>query len=123
MTDEEIIRENHAEIRRLRAVVRELQEERDKALREKADRLLEQIFEMLPKKPRSADVHNDPGFWTDGDQILCPSEVEAEAVANFLQDVVSEHAGITATTGYYDPEEDKKEDLDDEYTGFYYVDF
>lgn len=68
--------------------------------------------------PQSSD--NDPEFWVSGNLILCKTAEEADALANFL-----EQLGITdcATTGYYDPEEDAAAGIEDELTGYHYVDF
>ncbi len=92
-------------------------------LRRKAQSMLTAIMTMLPDEPRSADPNDDPGFWTDREHILCPSSEEAETVANFIEDIVSGYGSLIATTGYYDPEEDKKSNTVDKYTGFHYVDF
>lgn len=77
------------------------------------------IITMLPDEPRST-LNDDPGFWTNGELILCPSEIEAETVADFLQDVINEWGTGVITTGYFDPKEDGAEA--DECTGFWYVD-
>ena len=112
------------EIRRLRSVVRELEGEIEELERpeNKAKAFLKLLFEMLPHQPRSA-LNDDPGFWTNGDTVLCPSSLEAEIVADFIDDVLSEFGSAQCTTGYYDPKEDKKSGTGDEVSGFYYVDF
>ena len=61
--------------------------------------------------------NNKHGFWTDGEEILCKTEEQAEAVADFLEDLGFEYL----TTGYYDPEEDKREGCVDEHTGYWYI--
>lgn len=89
----------------------------------KGDVVLDMIMDMLPSTPRSYDVSDDPGFWSDGTEILCPSEAEADMVAEFLRDVLSEYSAIDVHTGYYDPDEDAKSGEQDDHTGFYYIDF
>lgn len=84
--------------------------------------LFNAIIEKLAREPRSYNINDDPGFWTNGYQILCPSETEAEIVAEFLKDVFSEHENTTVLTGYYDPFEDAENGEQDECTGFNYVD-
>lgn len=79
------------------------------------------IIDMLPNEPRSYDVMDDPGFWTNGDSILCPSETEMNFVYEFLNDLFSRFGECTIVTGYYDPFEDAKSGESDECTGFYYV--
>ena len=80
------------------------------------------ILEMLPSQPRSFDISDNPGFWTNGDEILCPTEMECEIVADFLEDVFSEWDGYKMKTGYYDPFEDARNGEIDDNTGFYYID-
>ena len=83
---------------------------------------LEMLLEQLPSKPRSFDTADDPGFWTDGDMILCPSETSCGIVADFLQDMLLDST-IVVKTGYFDPFEDSRNGEADDYTGFYYIDF
>lgn len=85
--------------------------------------IINAIIEMLPKEPRSYDVSDNPGFWTDGTEILCPTETECEIVADFLRDILNEYEDIDVHTGYYDPFEDAKSGEQDDHTGFYYIDF
>jgi len=62
------------------------------------------------------DVDNH-GFWSDGDQILCPTKIHADIVADFL-----EALGFGClNSGYYDPAEDELNGEVDEYTGYWYV--
>lgn len=84
--------------------------------------LFEGIIDKLAREPRSYDTADDPGFWTNGDLILCPSEYEAITVAEFLIDIFSEHDPSNILTGYYDPEEDSGNGKQNKCTGFYYVD-
>lgn len=60
---------------------------------------------------------NRHGYWTDGTEILCKTEAQAEHLANFLEDIGFDYVN----TGYYDPVEDAKSGETDKYTGFYYV--
>lgn len=90
---------------------------------EKKD-IIQTLLSALPTEPRSYDVNDDPGFWTDGDMILCPSKVECEIIATFLEDVLREFNGnISVVTGYFDPYEDAGNGETDDYTGFYYISF
>lgn len=83
------------------------------------------IINMLPYQPRSDDVSNsisdDPGFWTNGEEILCPSEAEMNMVYEFLNDIFREFGNYTLITGWYDPYEDAKNGEQDDCTGFNYV--
>lgn len=58
-------------------------------------------------------------IWTDGEEILCHTEAEAEAIADLLENCDPE---IMAHTGYYDPEEDKRNNEVNDHTGYWYVD-
>ena len=84
--------------------------------------LLNSLLESLPKQPRSFDTSNNPGFWSDGEMILCPSETDCNTVADFLQDILRDST-IVVQTGYYDPVEDLNNCECDDYTGFYYISF
>lgn len=88
-----------------------------------AENLVEQMIRHLPREPRSYDANDDPGFWTNGTDILCPSEVECEAVADFIEDILREESTLTVHTGYYDPNEDDRSGERDRCTGFHYIDF
>lgn len=87
----------------------------------RVDRLLKDLLWALPDAPRSYDPNDDPGFWTDGKEILCPSDTECAILAAFLVDVVSEMAPISIHTGYHAPNEAAKSGKADEKTGFYYI--
>lgn len=81
--------------------------------------LIDAVVKALPPQPRSYDLNNDPGFWTDGKQILCPTETECEAVAEFLRDLFSEIYKTDVHTGFYGMAEHEGKD----YAGFYFISF
>lgn len=60
---------------------------------------------------------NKHGYWTDGEEILCKTETEADVVADFLEDLGFD----CLNTGYYNPEEDERDDCVDEHTGYWYI--
>lgn len=95
----------------------------DKIFGVTADELLKSILNALPPEPRNCSPDDDPGFWTDGEEILCPSETECEIVADFLEDLFREKSNVVIKTGYYDPNEDSADGLTDDHTGFYYISF
>ena len=76
------------------------------------------IWESLARGLMDNAEHNKHGFWSDGNDILCKTEGQAEALADFLEDVGFDYV----KTGYYDPEEDKRNNEVDKYTGYWYVD-
>ncbi len=88
-----------------------------------AVRMFKRILSMLPDQPRSFDTSDDPGYWTNGAEILCPTETECEIVADFLEDMFKGYGEIKMHTGYYDPDEDRRSGEMDDNTGFYYIDF
>lgn len=61
--------------------------------------------------------NNRHGFWTDGEEILCKTEKQAEVIADLLEDM---GFGLVCT-GYYDPKEDEKNNAVDNHTGYWYV--
>ena len=88
----------------------------------KVDMLIKEITSLLPN---IYDVDVDDEFKSthfltnaDGTEILSTEESEVEALANFFDQLYGEG---TVNTGYYDPEEDKRNGEVDAYTGLYYV--
>lgn len=88
---------------------------------DKINKLWKQILFMLPNEPRSFDTSDDPGFWTNGVEMLCPSETEMNIVYEFLNDIFSEFGNYTLITGWYDPFEDANNNEQDDCTGFNYI--
>ncbi len=81
---------------------------------------LDKLFEALEAalKKSEAEGRNKHGIRLAGEtEILCKTETQAEGIADFLEDLGFEDI----RTGYYDPEEDKRNGEVDEYTGLYYV--
>lgn len=73
--------------------------------------LIAELVKWLPK-----DEHR---IWSpDGSEILCENEQLAESIADFLDALYGEQ---TVNTGYYDPEEDARNNETDRSTGWYYV--
>lgn len=69
---------------------------------------------------RSMEEHTDTakhGYWTDGQEFLCKREEQADALADFLEDL----SFTEVNTGYYDPKEDERDGCVDEHTGQWYV--
>jgi len=75
------------------------------------------VSNMLPEQGEfHNDLHTHYTFFQDGDQILCRNEAKLNALVDLFDDI-----GLTSVTGYYDPEEDKKNNCVDSLTGFYYL--
>ena len=85
----------------------------------------EMLFRLMEQKTwtyilKCLDKYTDQnrhGYWTDGEEILCKTEEAAEYLADFLEDIGFDYVH----TGYYDPEEDKRNNEVDDHTGWYYV--
>ncbi len=100
-------------------------EKRDEPMTsENATAMLELILKALPPEPRSYDTSDDPGFWARSGEILCPTEADADTVADLIEDMLrSNGSTIDVHTGYYDPFEDAEAGECDDFTGFWYIDF
>lgn len=75
-----------------------------------------QILESLPTEPKACD--DNPGIWSNGCDIMCETEAIANTIADFLE---SMGVSDVATTGYFDPDEDRRCNEVNECTGYYYV--
>ena len=104
-----------SEVKRLRSAVCELQEENE-MLRSERVNWMYSFVESLPD-------YSDGNIWTDGDrEILVRTESAAEAVADLIELLYrAQGDDISINTGYYDPEEDRKNGETDRYTGWWYV--
>lgn len=73
------------------------------------------ICESLPD-------YSEGNIWSSGDEILCKTESAAETVAELIESM-SKANGEEALLriGYYNPEEDKQNNEEDRYTGWYYI--
>ena len=83
----------------------------------RGERLFNCIMEAIANAPCPEDKF-EAKFWTDGEKILCKNEAAIEGIADLVDDIAG--YGI-ACTGYYDPEEDRRNDTVDKYTGYYYL--
>lgn len=66
--------------------------------------------------------YSDGNVWSAGDEILCKTKNAADALADLLWQLYrSQDEDVVITTGFYDPEEDKKNGEQDRFTGWWYV--
>lgn len=88
----------------------------------KVDAIFKEITDLLPMiYDREVDDEFKESHFIvnpNRDEILSTEESEVEAIANLFDQLYGEG---TCNTGYYDPEEDKRNDEVDTYTGLYYV--
>lgn len=76
---------------------------------------MEMIVNALPNYP-------DGIIWTDEDKILVKTESAANTIADLIEALYrTQGKDILVNTGYYDPEEDKRNNEEDRYTGWWYV--
>lgn len=91
--------------------------------RSEGSKTLDAIMKCLPHQPRCYDTSDNPGYWSSGEMILCSCETESSIIADFLEDMLKETSDLDVNTGYFDPDEDARSGEQDDYTGFYYIDF
>ena len=66
--------------------------------------------------------YSDGDIWSNGCEILCKTESAADALADMLECLYkAQDEEILINTGYYDPEEDKRNNEVDRNTGWWYV--
>ena len=86
--------------------------------------IINRIMDLLPSiyDTEVDDEYKADCFLTDGskEMILSASESKIEALADLFDQLYGYGYG-SATTGYYDPEEDEENDEVDAYTGLYYL--
>lgn len=76
---------------------------------------MEMIVNALPNYP-------DRIIWTDEDEILVKTESAASTIADLIEALYrTQGEDILVNTGYYDPEEEKRNNEEDRYTGWWYV--
>ena len=77
----------------------------------------EKLFFAIMEALDNTEVEN-PKFWTDSEKIMSKDKAAISGIADLLDDVAG--CGVCCT-GYYDPEEDKRNGEVDKYTGYYYL--
>lgn len=78
---------------------------------------MEMIVNALPNYP-------DGIIWTDEyeNEILVKTESAANTIADLIETLYrTQGEDILVNIGYYDPEEDKRNNEEDRYTGWWYV--
>ena len=76
-------------------------------------------FKMIADRLMKCSHDN---VWATRDEILCRTEDAANALADMIEALyVSCGDNVLVRTGQYDPEEDKRNGEEDEYTGWWYV--
>lgn len=77
---------------------------------------MEMIVNALPD-------YSEGIIWSDGGtEILVKTESAANRIADLIEALYrTQEEDILVNTGYYDPEEDKRNNEEDRYTGWWYV--
>ena len=77
---------------------------------------MEMIVDALPD-------YSDGIIWSDEDaEILVKTESAANTIADLIELLYKmQGEEVLINTGYYDPEEDKRNNEEDRYTGWWYV--
>lgn len=88
---------------------------------EKAWVFIQKLMDKLPNIYKHDVEWLEVEVATNGDEFLFKYEAWCEHIADLFDKYVFK--GEESHTGYYDPEEDKRDDCVDELTGWYYLDF
>lgn len=77
-------------------------------------------FEKIIERLRD---YSEGEIWSpDGDEILCKTESAANAIADMFETLYkTQGEEIIINTGYYDPNEDERNNEVDSRTGWWYV--
>lgn len=76
---------------------------------------MEMIVNALPDYP-------DGIIWSDGEEILVKTKSAANTIADLIEALYrAQGEEILVNIGFYDPEEDKRNNEEDRYTGWWYV--
>lgn len=66
--------------------------------------------------------YSEGDVWSTGDEILCRTKDAANAIADMLHTLYrAKGKDVTVNTGYYDPNEDARNEMEDRCTGWWYV--
>ena len=77
---------------------------------------MEMIVNVLPD-------YSDGIIWSDGGtEILVKTESAANTIADLIDALYrAQGEEVLVNTGYYDPKEDKRNNEEDRYTGWWYI--
>lgn len=83
------------------------------------DESMHDWFTLLTDRLRD---YSDGEIWTDGTEILCRTESAANCISDMLWTLYrAQKQNVTILTGYYSPDEDRRNNEEDRYTGWWYV--
>lgn len=94
-----------------------LKAERDVAVQDPKE--ITDWFHIIVSRMRD---YSDGDVWSDGSEILCKTESGADAISDLLFQLYADKGERPVIqTGYYDPEEDRRNGEEDYCTGWWYV--
>lgn len=66
--------------------------------------------------------YSEGEIWSTADEILVKTESAANAIADMMESLYRIQGDeVLVNTGYYDPDEDKRNNEVDRYTGWWYI--
>lgn len=76
-------------------------------------------FELISERLRD---YSEGDVWSTVDELLCRTEDAANTLADMLEQLyASQGESVVINTGYYDPDEDRRNGEEDRHTGWWYV--
>ena len=80
------------------------------------------VFETIGAMVNKAKNDGHTDMWFDGERILSPNKSDINWITTFFEELLDEtKVDFLTVTGYYDPEEDKRNNEVDNHTGMYYL--
>ena len=80
------------------------------------------VFETIGAMLNASKKNGTTDMWFDGERILSPNKSDINWLMTFFEELVDEtKVDFLTVTGYYDPEEDKRNNEVDDHTGMYYL--
>ena len=81
---------------------------------------MQMILLMLP--PFEDETTTEDGtYFSDGEQIICATEFECDCLLCFLDDILKEFSDIQLYSGFYNRQEDERNEEVDKYTDWWYL--
>lgn len=80
------------------------------------------VFETIGSMLNASKENGTTDMWFDGERILSQNKSDINWLMTFFEELVDEtKVDFVTVTGYYDPEEDKRNNEVDDHTGNYYL--
>ena len=81
---------------------------------------MQMIMMMLP--PFEDGITTEDGtYFSDGEQIICATELECDCLLCFLDDILKEFSDIQLYSGSYNRQEDERNEEVNKYTDWWYI--